>query len=67
MSLIACTDPCVYQKDGYCALSRAVSIGAPGQHGCMNFVPVCRSHSQQSRQCLSNVGDADQLQSLRDG
>ena len=26
MSLIFCTDPCVYQKDGCCTLVRAASV-----------------------------------------
>lgn len=61
MSLIACTDPCVYQKDGYCSLSRAASSGVPGHGGCINFVPVCPESSQQSSQRLPDVGDANQL------
>ena len=64
MSFIACTDPCVYQKDGYCSMSRAASIGEPGQSGCVNFVPT--RPSQQSGHGLPDVGHADQLQSLGD-
>ena len=66
MSLIACTDLCVYQKDGYCSLSRAASSGQPGIGGCVNFVP-CRLDapgsvpSQQGGQCLSDVGHPDQF------
>ena len=59
MSLIACTDPCVYQKDGYCSLSRAASSGEPGQSRCVNFVPT--QPSQQCSHCLSDVGNPDQL------
>lgn len=59
MSLIACTDPCVYQKDGYCSLSRAASAGETGQSGCVNFVPV--RPSKQGGHRLSNVGYPDQL------
>ena len=59
MSLIACTDPCVYQKDGYCSLSRAASTGESGKSKCVNFVPT--HTSQQSGQCLSDVGHPDQL------
>jgi hypothetical protein len=40
VSLIVCTDPCVYQKDGYCSLSRASSPGDQGGSGCINFVPA---------------------------
>lgn len=57
MSLIACTDPCVYQKDGYCSLSRAASAGEPGQSKCVNFVPVRTSH--QSGHGLTDVGNTD--------
>ena len=64
MSLIACTDPCVYQKDGRCSLSRAASPGEARQSGCVNFVPV--RPSQQSGHGLPDVGDTDQLQSLGD-
>lgn len=39
MSLIACLDPCIYQKDGICSLSRAASAGIPGPGGCVNYVP----------------------------
>ena len=39
MSLIQCTDPCVYQLDGRCTLVRAASQGQPGSLGCINFVP----------------------------
>lgn len=40
MSLIACTDSCVYQQDGYCTLERAASCGSPGpETACVNFVP----------------------------
>ena len=65
MSLIACTDPCVYQKDGRCSLSRAASIGEPRQSGCVNFVPA--RPSQQSGHGLPDVGHTDQLQSLWNG
>lgn len=59
MSLIACTDPCVYQKDGYCSLSRAASSGEAGTSQCVNFVPT--QTSQQSSHGLSNIGHPDQL------
>ncbi len=59
MSLIVCTDPCVYQKDGYCSLSRAASAGEPGRSGCVNFVPV--QTSQQSGHSLPDVRYPDQL------
>ena len=63
MSLIACTDPCVYQKDGCCTLYRAASAGIPEHSGCVNFVPS--SGSQQGGHGLTDVGYPDQIQALR--
>lgn len=57
MSLIVCTDPCVYQKDGYCSLSRAASPGEIGESGCVNFVP--RTQSQQGGHSLPDIGYPD--------
>lgn len=59
MSLIVCTDPCVYQKDGYCSLSRAASAGEPGQSKCVNFVPA--QPSQQCGHSFPDVGHSNQL------
>lgn len=59
VSLIACTDPCVYQKDGCCSLSRAASSGEPGRSKCVNFVPV--QDLQQGGHRLPDVGHPDQL------
>ena len=64
MSLIACTDPCVYQKDGYCSLSRAASAGELGQSSCVNFVPV--QNSEQCGHSFPDVGHPDDLQARRD-
>ena len=61
LSLIACTDPCVYQKDGLFSLSRAASPGPAGHGGCVNFVPLA---SQQSGHSLPDVGHPDELQTL---
>ena len=63
MSLIACTEECVYQKDGYCALSRAASPGGTaGQtHHCVNFVPAHALPLQKGRQSLTDIGNANQL------
>lgn len=63
LSLIHCTDPCVYQRDGLCELVRAGSWGWPG-HGCVNFVPVVSQPLQQGRQGLPDVGHPDELQPL---
>lgn len=62
LSLIACTDPCVYQEDGYCSLSRAASPGQMGNCGCVNFVPRLQSvtgPSQQSGQSLPDIVHPD--------
>lgn len=62
MSLIPCTDPCVYQQDGYCSLARAASCAAPGSAvGCVNFVP----RSKHGAEGLADVVHADKLQPLR--
>ena len=64
MSLIPCLDPCVYQWDGYCSLSRASSGGCPGGRGCVNFVPLASAEPsglQQGSQCLPDVGHPNQL------
>ena len=61
MSLIVCTDPCVYQQDGYCSLARAASCGSTGGSGCVNFVP----RLQNGGQCFPDVGHPDHVQALR--
>jgi len=62
MSLIACTDPCVYQKDGYCSLSRAVSAGYPSEdQSCVHFLPRHGGDLEDRRQCLSNIPNLNQL------
>jgi hypothetical protein len=40
MSLIPCTEDCVYQKDGCCALERASSKGRPKNKsdGCIHYI-----------------------------
>ena len=70
MSLIACTDPCVYQIDGYCSLSRAASPG-DGQSGCVNFVARNEQESnftlQNGGHGLPDIGHPDQVQTRRGG
>jgi len=62
MSLIACTDPCVYQKDGYCSLYRAVSGGYPSaQQSCVHFLPKNSSQLPNGRQSLPNVSHPNEL------
>ena len=40
MSLIPCTDDCIYQQEGRCTLARAGSGGVPTKHrGCVHFLP----------------------------
>lgn len=61
MSYIACTDPCVYQQDGYCSLARAASFGMPSEETrCVNFVPK-RKSSQKDGQRLADVGNLNEL------
>lgn len=58
MSLIGCTSDCLYQKDGYCQLERAMSSGTPtGEHPCVNYVQ--RSH--EGGQSLPDVPHTDEL------
>ena len=58
MSLIGCTNDCLYQQDGYCLLERAMSSGEPsGASPCVNYVP----RSQDGRQGLSDVAHTDEL------
>jgi len=39
MSLITCTDACVYQEEGYCRLEQAASSGQMSvSAGCVHFV-----------------------------
>ena len=62
MSLISCTDNCVYQQDGYCSLSRAASCAEPGcSANCVNYVP----RSQNGAERLTDIAHTDQLQSVR--
>lgn len=57
--MIPCTDPCIYQQDGCCTLSRAVSGGHPSQEqSCVYFLP---KGLQQHRQGLPDVAHRDQL------
>lgn len=59
MSLIGCTSQCLYQKDGYCQLDRAMSSGEPtADHPCVNFVPCAL---QEHGQGLPDVPHPDEL------
>lgn len=41
MSLITCTDNCIYQKDGLCLLDHCTQPGNPSQkHPCVHYLPV---------------------------
>ncbi|MDY3015237.1 MAG: hypothetical protein SOR61_08715 [Evtepia sp.] len=60
MSLIPCTDPCIYQQEGRCTLSRAASRGNPSpQKPCIHYLP--RDHSEQDRQSFPDIPDRDHL------
>lgn len=40
MTLISCTQDCLYQRDGYCALERAITnIKTVPNDFCVNFTP----------------------------
>ena len=58
MSLIPCTDPCIYQREACCTLSRAVSGGGSTQSGCLHFLPRT---SEQDRQRLPDVSHRNEL------
>lgn len=61
MSLIACTSECLYQRDGYCFLERAVSGGVPSEDDpCVNYVPR-RIGLQNSGQSIPDISDTNQL------
>ena len=41
MNFIACTDSCIYQKDGVCTLECAASLGelrSDEQNDCIHFI-----------------------------
>lgn len=62
MSLIACTDHCVYQQDGYCTLSLAGSSGRPSKKNpCVNYIPRKDEDSDNSTEDLADVADPDEL------
>ncbi len=59
MSLIPCTDPCIYQVDGCCTLSRACSGGvATKGQTCLHYIPMT---SKQNSQSLPNVFHRNEL------
>lgn len=61
MSLIPCTDPCIYQKDGFCQLSRAVSAGKPfHKSSCVYFLPNSKD-SQNASQGFTNIPHLDHM------
>ena len=63
MSLIPCTEACIYQQDGCCRLSRAASCASPGWDvGCVNFV----ARSQHGAERLTDVVHPNQFQPVRD-
>lgn len=58
MSMIPCTQNCVYQKDGLCALKQAMSTGYPdSEHPCVNYVPAL----DEGRQRLPYVPHRNEL------
>lgn len=69
MSLIYCLNPCIYQQDGYCFLSRATSAAAPGGFSmfCVHKVPkhICENILKNGIKSFSDVTDTNQLKSFR--
>lgn len=63
MSLISCTGDCLYQRDGYCTLEKALSSGQPtGEVPCVNYVPkTAQGTSQNSGQRLADITHLDEL------
>ena len=56
MSLIPCKDPCIYQEDGRCRLSRAVSAGYPTDlRPCVHYLPKDKFQLQENRQSFPNI------------
>ena len=63
MSLIPCTQSCLYQRDGLCTLeqaSSAASLASPNDL-CLNFTPRSNQHSDG----LSDIRNPDQGESFR--
>lgn len=59
MTLIPCTDPCIYQQEGRCTLARAASCGeAALMRDCVHFLP---RPSKQDSHGLPDVLHRDQL------
>ena len=61
VSLIRCSKSCIYQDDGTCTMVRALSAGCPADQSCIHYVPLA---SKQCGKRLSDIGNADQFQSL---
>lgn len=60
MTLIPCTDPCIYQRNGRCTLSRAGSGGqTESRSRCVHF--LARQPLQENSQSLPDITHRDQL------
>lgn len=61
MSLIPCTNGCIYQRDGCCTLEQAVTCSLPrtSPGHCINF--VSREKSNQRGQSFPDVAHANEL------
>ena len=58
MSIIACTEQCQHQEDGYCMLQRVSQCGRPTlQNTCVDFLP----RLQDSGQRLTDVAHPNEL------
>lgn len=61
MSLIPCTNGCIYQRDGCCTLEQAVTCSLPraaGDGRCVNYVPRL---SEQDGQSFPDIAHANEL------
>lgn len=45
MSLIACDDDCVYQKDGYCILETPTVISNNLNKSCVHYIKLSQNHN----------------------
>ena len=65
MSMIPCTQSCIYQMNGQCILIRSMSPGFSTSNACVHFIPISEKLNQCS-QSLTNIRNTNQFQSFRD-
>ena len=59
MSLIPCTQNCLFQKEGLCMLNQTIKTNEQMKPNdlCLNFTP----RSDQRGNCLADVSNANQI------